>query len=45
MDGEIWNTPVKKANAVPLRHRGYQPRPLRQLYIPKSDSPAPIPSG
>jgi RNA-directed DNA polymerase len=36
VDGETWSTPVKKAQAVgALQQRGYQPRPLRRLYIPK----------
>lgn len=38
MDGEIWDTPAKKAAAIgKLHRRGYQPQPLRRLYIPKSD--------
>jgi RNA-directed DNA polymerase len=40
VNGEIWNTPTKKAEAVlSLRQRGYQPAPLRRIYIPKSSDP------
>jgi len=36
VDGETWTTPAKKAQAVrTLRQRGYQPAPLRRVYIPK----------
>ncbi len=34
VDGATWSTPAKKATAVRgLRQRGYQPRPLRRVYI------------
>jgi len=36
VDGELWNTPQKKAKAeASLRPRGYKARPLRRIYIPK----------
>ena len=38
VDGETWSPPEQKATAVDaLRQRGYRPRPLRHIYIPKSN--------
>src|SRR6202011_768597 len=38
VDQIIWKTPQDKTQAVhALKSRGYQPQPLRRIYIPKSD--------
>ena len=38
VDGLTWDTPEQKASAIhALRQRGYQPRPLRRVYIPKKN--------
>lgn len=38
VDGEIWDTPEQKAEAIQrLQHRGYQPQPLRRSYIDKAN--------
>ena len=46
VDQEIWDTPEKKTQAVhALKRRGYQPQPLRRVYILKSDKKTMRPLG
>ena len=46
VDQEIWDTPEKKIQAAhEFQRRGYQPRPLRRVYIPKSDGKTMRPLG
>jgi len=38
IDGQLWQSFDSKFQAISkLRHRGYNPQPLKRIYIPKSD--------
>jgi len=43
VDGVLWKTPEQKIQAVKsLQRRGYQPLPLRRIYIPKTQGRRPL---